>query len=372
MLAAVSRSSVPPSLASRLLPFVGAFACLALVWTLRSVLVPLLLAFVLAYALDPIVDRLHRLGISRGLGAIVVLGGFLVGVVALLLASVPYFVDEFAAAGDQLPAQLSALHKRFDPWVLKTFHVTLPHTWSELVTRIGEGLRTRGPQAVEGIVAALFGTINAVLVVVGALIVPLFALYLLIDFDRIVASAKRLVPRRFAPSVLSIASDVHGTLGGYVRGQITACVVLALLYAGGLRAIDLRLAIPVGIFTGCFAFVPYVGFGVGASMAIAMALLDWKGPEHLALTVGVMLFVQLCDALVVTPRIVGRSVGLSPLEVLLSLMAAGTLFGFLGVLLAVPIGATAKIVLSHATRAYLASEFYASSRASSPPGELGS
>jgi predicted PurR-regulated permease PerM len=119
-----------------------------------------------------------------------------------------------------------------------------------------------------------------------------------------------------------------------------------------------RLAVPIGVLTGMLAFVPYVGFGFGATLAVSMATLDWQGPGRLLAVLAVMLGVQVLDGLVVTPRIVGRSVGLAPLEVLLTMMAAGTLFGFLGVLLAVPLGAVVKILARRFVRAYLASDFY--------------
>jgi predicted PurR-regulated permease PerM len=167
-----------------------------------------------------------------------------------------------------------------------------------------------------------------------------------------------MIPRRWTPVVTEIAQEIHHTLGGYVRGQLTACLVLAALYAGGLSIVGLRLAVPIGIVTGMLAFVPYVGFGLGLSMAVGIALLNWQGGNHLIATVGVMLIVQVLDGMLITPRIVGRSVGLRPIEVLLTMMAAATFFGFLGVLLAVPLGAVVKILVGRALRVYLDSDFY--------------
>ena len=205
---------------------------------------------------------------------------------------------------------------------------------------------------------ALFGTLNVILIFVATLIVPVFALYLLIDFDRNVERVKGLMPRRLAPTVGSIALEIHRTLGGYVRGQLTACILLSMLYSSGLMLAGLRLAAPIGFVTGMLAFVPYVGFSLGLSMAVGMSLLDWQGPNHLLAVLSVMLLVQVLDGMVITPRIVGRSVGLRPIEVLLTMMAAATLFGFLGVLLAVPLGAVVKILVGRATTLYLESDFY--------------
>jgi len=188
--------------------------------------------------------------------------------------------------------------------------------------------------------------------------VPVFSLYLLIDFDRNVERTRKLIPRRWGPFVGSVAHEIHRALGGYVRGQLTACLVLSLLYSAGLMMAGVRLAAPIGFITGMLAFVPYIGFGIGLSMAVGMAILGWQGTNHVVAVVAVMLLVQALDGMIITPRIVGRSVGLRPIEVLLTMMAAATLFGFLGVLLAVPLGAVVKILVGRATTIYLESDFY--------------
>jgi predicted PurR-regulated permease PerM len=348
----------PSASPRRLVFFLGLATALVLFYLLRGVLIPLFFAFLLAYALDPVVDRLEALKVPRSAGALLVMtlicGAAITGVILV----VPYLIDEFRLAGDQFPEQMRALKERLDPWVWQVFHINLPHTWGELASKIAESARARMPDVIQGSTGALFGTLNIILIIVAALIVPVFALYLLIDFDRNVERFQGLIPRRWTPLVGSIASEIHRTLGGYVRGQLTACGVLSALYAGGLTLAGLRLAIPIGVITGMLAFVPYVGFGIGVSMAVCIALLDWHGTNHLIAVVAVMFLVQILDGMAVTPRIVGRSVGLRPIEVLLTMMAAATLFGFLGVLLAVPLGALVKIFLSRATGVYLGSDFY--------------
>lgn len=329
-----------------------------LTYLLRGVLVPLFFAFLLAYALDPFVDRLEALKVPRTVGAVLVLVAISAATITALVLAVPYVIDEFRLAGEQLPEQLRALKERFDPWVWQVFHINLPHTWGELASKIADEMKARTPDLVQGSIVALFGTLNVILIVVATLIIPVFALYLLIDFDRNVERAKWLVPRRWAPTVGSVALEVHRTLGGYVRGQLTACFVLSLLYSAGLMLAGVRLAVPIGFFTGMLAFVPYIGFGIGLSMSVTMALLAWQGVNHLVAVVSVMLMVQVADGMLITPRIVGKSVGLRPIEVLLTMMAAATLFGFLGVLLAVPLGAVVKILVGRATSIYLESDFY--------------
>jgi predicted PurR-regulated permease PerM len=147
-------------------------------------------------------------------------------------------------------------------------------------------------------------------------------------------------------------------VGGYVRGQILACLILGSFYAGGLSWVGLRMAIPIGVLTGMLAVVPYLGFTSGLLLALLMGVLDWHGWGFLAQILAVMLGVQVLDGLFITPRVVGRSVGLGPVEVLLALTLSGAVFGFIGVLLAVPLGAAVKIFLRRGVRAYKASEFY--------------
>jgi predicted PurR-regulated permease PerM len=362
MLAAVSQGpqgTTEPraSTSRRILAWAGAAGLLALAYTLRGVLVPLFLAFLLAYALDPVVDRLDRWRIPRSVGAPLVMLALVAGIVTVVYLGVPFAANEFSLASERLPAELESLRQRIEDLAYTRYHYRLPETWSEVFSKYGALLKGQMPDASK-VRDAFFGTMNAIFVVLGTLIVPIFALYLLGDFDRIVKRAALLVPRRYAPVAFEIVGEIHVTLGRYVRGQIVTNLVLSAAYAGGLALTGVRLAIPIGIMTGMLAAVPYVGLLTGTVLAVLMALLDWHGPGQIAGVVAVMAIVGTLDGMVITPRIVGGSVGLKPLEVLLTMMAAGTLFGFVGVLLAVPIGAVLKILLHRAVVAYLDSSYY--------------
>ena len=342
----------------RALVGVGLLLAFGLTYLLRGVIVPLFLAFLLAYALDPLVGRLSRLGLPRAAGAALIMLGIATALGVLLVYAVPLFLDELRAAATDFPEQLQGLERRVEPWMWNTLHLKLPHSLAELGHAVGERVEAELPSMLSAAALALFGTLSYLMVLLSALIVPVFALYLLVDFDRIVRRLGDLVPRRWHPGTADIAQQVHRTLGGYVRGQLTVNLVLAALYATALRVVDLRLAVPIGILTGMLAFVPYVGFLTGLALAMVMATLDWHGVGALVAVPAVMFLVQLLDAMLVTPRIVGRSVGLAPLEVLVTMMASASLFGFLGVLLAVPLGAVVKILLQRAVRAYLRTDFY--------------
>ncbi len=336
--------------------FLALVLVIGLGYTLRGVLVPLFLAFLVAYALDPFVDRLEVMRVPRPLGAILVMLGLAGLLTVILIYTIPLFIDEVSDASATLPEKIGRLQARIEPWFATQLHMKLPHSLNDLSKAAAE--RLQGEGAWETARTALFGTLGYVGVALSALIVPVFALYLLIDFDRIVNKVEQLIPRRWSPGVSSVARDIHKTLSGYVRGQLTANVVLAALYATGLRVVDIRLAVPIGVMTGMLAFVPYVGFTMGLLVALSMAILDWQSAGTVLGVIAVMGGVQIIDAMVITPRIVGRSVGLAPLEVILTMMTAGALFGFLGVLLAVPLGAVAKILVQRGVKNYLASGFY--------------
>ncbi|MBP9113022.1 MAG: AI-2E family transporter [Polyangiaceae bacterium] len=356
------RVETPPwlrALERHILYFVAAFGFCAVLYLLRGVLFQLFFAFLIAYALDPIVDKLEEWKIPRGLAAAFVLSALIVTFVLILLFTIPALIDEIRSAGKDLPDKLQGLEERMRPWILKVFKVRVPVNLSELVTTLQERIGQMGPKFGETVMNALFGTLGYIALLLSALIVPVFSLYLLIDFDRIVMRVGFLLPKRWEPGIRGFAGDVHKTLGSYVRGQITANLVLASLYSIGLWVVGVRLAVPIGILTGMLGFVPYIGFMLGLLLAVGMAAIDGQGgATQVALVVAVMGGVQILDGFIVTPRIVGQSVGLSPLEVLIMMMAAGSLFGFFGILFAVPLGAILKIAIVRFTRYYLKTDFY--------------
>ncbi len=352
------RERFDPAPRMLLLLLLGVLA-VAVAYLLRAVLAPLFFAFIVAYALDPAVDRLERVRVPRPVGAALIMLAITSGLVVLVIYAVPMFSSQVRVTATELPAKLSALEAKADPWLVSTFGVHMPHTMSEVVATFGGEIKDALPTTLSAVALALFGTLSYVAVALSALIVPVFALFLLVDFNRIVERTALLVPRRWQGTVGAVAREIHHTLKSYVLGQLTANLVLGTLYATGLRIVDVRFAIPIGLLTGMLAFVPYIGFLTGLTLALTMAILDWHGIGTVAGVLIVMGAVQLLDGLIVTPRIVGRSVGLAPLEVIVTMMAAASVFGFFGVLLAVPLGAVIKIIVRRLVRMYLRTAYYA-------------
>jgi predicted PurR-regulated permease PerM len=354
------------------LPFLALALLVAFVFMLRGVLLALFLAFLAAYALDPVVDRVEQLRVPRGVAALLVMIAFTGVLVTVIFFSVPVMVSEFAEASARLPEKLVALQKNAGQWLWERFHFRLPVTWGELASKYGAELRTHAPNP-SSVINALFGTVSAIFVLLGTLIIPVFTFYLLVDFNRIIDRSRALLPRRYAPAVESLMGEINSMLKRYVRGQVLTCLVLAVFYATALRIVGIRLAIPIGIITGVLAFVPYVGLGFGILLAVSMAVLEWHSAAHLLAVVGVMGAIGVLDGMVITPRIVGGSVGLKPLEVLVTMAAAAAVFGFLGIIFAVPLGAVLKIIIRRGTDAYLRSRLYSEppspGEAVAPPGK---
>ena len=321
---------------------------------LSSVLAPLGIAFMVSYLLDPLVDRLEQARIPRSVSALGLLFLTITTFAILIRFGVPALAVELATLAEGLPDRLATAQIEVTRWLWDTAHIKVAKTPAELSKNYASEL----PGIAWAAVGAAWTTLSYVRVVVGLAIVPLFTVYLLIDFDRIGRRIHALVPRRWERDVMQVSAEIHATLGGWIRGQATAGLVLSVLYSAGLKLIGLPLAIPIGVLTGLLAFVPYVGFGVGCSLALLVGMLHWGGATLLLHIMMVMLGVQLLDASVVTPRVVGSSVGLGALEVLLAIMASGALLGFLGVLFAVPLGAIVKILVQHGIRAYLRSDLY--------------
>jgi predicted PurR-regulated permease PerM len=287
---------------------------------LRGILTPILLAFIIAYVLDPIVDQLETWRVPRPAGIAIVLA-MVLGVLALF-----------------------------------------PHTTTELIARLGEYASTLASSilapASNVLTTLMGGTLSVIGSVFAAVVVLVLAVYLLNDFDRLTAGIRELIPLRWRATVTSYAEEIDQILSHFLRGQLTVMAVLAVLYGGAYALLGVRLAVPIGIAAGILNFIPYLGGAFALAAGVLMSLLDgW----HTGQLVGVVLaytVVQALEGFVITPRIVGQTVGLPEIWVLVALFVGGEIFGFLGVLLALPAAAVAKIFVAHAVQYYRTTELY--------------
>lgn len=332
----------------------AAIVFLAILWFLGDVLLPFVLAGAIAYCLDPIADRLERLGLSRMLATIVITIFAIVLFTVLVLLVVPTLVrqaEDLAAVAPQLLQSIQTfLTERFPD--LLDEGSTLRQSLSDL----GETLRARGAEFFNQIVSGALGIINVVLLVV---LVPVITFYLLLDWDNLVAKIDSLLPRDHAPVIRRLATQIDGTLASFIRGQGTVCLILGTYYAAGLMLVGLQFGLVVGFVAGLITFIPYVGAVVGGVLAVGLALFQFWGEWWwIAVVAGIFGLGQFIEGNILTPYLVGTSVGLHPVWLIFALSVFGGLFGFVGMLVAVPLAAALGVVARFGVEQYKSSRLY--------------
>ncbi|MGC4088613.1 MAG: AI-2E family transporter [Polyangiaceae bacterium] len=339
---------------------------------LRGVLTPVFLAFTIAYILDPVVDRFEALRIPRALGIVIVLSAAL-GAIALFLTLVlPSIAVDVATVASELPRHAQDALSDVERW-LAGRGVSMPHSVSEWIERFGGQAEAAAGALVASAGGALGwligGTASILESIVAWLIVPIFAVYLLNDFDRITAAVDQLIPPRYRETVQSYAREIDQVLSQFMRGQLTVMLALAVLYGVSYSLLGVRLAVPIGIAAGVLNFIPYLGGAFALSAGLLMSLLGGFHPQQLLGVVVAYVIVQLLEGFFITPRVVGKTVGLREVWVLFALFVGGEAFGFLGVLLAVPVAAVAKIFVLRALDTYKRSAWFEVPTEPSPPNE---
>ncbi len=347
-----------------------ALGCVALLYLLRGMLAPVVLAFALAYLLDPAVDRLERVGVPRSAGIALLLVVALAALGLGLVLVLPAVIHDIAALVAELPPALNRLLETTQPW-LAAHGLPLPRSGSEALAALAANVQQLMPDAVgvaQSAGRALLGsTASALGVVAAAVMVPVLSFHLLRDFDLIVAAVVELMPAGRREALVSMGRDVHAVLGHFVRGQLIVMAILAVLYAAGYSLVGVRLAIPIGLVAGLFSFIPYVGSALALALGLLMSVLHFSGWAPLAGVLLVYAVVQALEGFVITPRVVGGQLGLPAVWVLLALMAGAELFGFLGVMLALPAAAVVKVFVDRALRRYRESALYAGLPPEAPP-----
>ncbi len=336
-----------------------------ILWLLKPVLTPFVVALVLAYALTPVVNWLDRLGkgrMPRVLAVILVELWLLLIVTGVFLLMVPIIAKELPLMREQLPAMMDSVNVALKPWLAQWgFHWSLNGT--NLKTFVLKYLSTNMEDATTSLLTSLkMGGSVAFTVVGNAVLIPVALFYLLMDWERIMALLHALIPPRMHARVDRFLGDVNEVLGQYMRGQLLVMLILAGFYSLGLTLFGLELALPIGIFTGLAMFVPYVGFGVGLVLAIGAGLLQFTAAKGLSPTILMISVVygggQLLEGFFLTPRLVGERIGLHPLAVIFALLAFGQLLGFVGVLIALPMSAILLVAIRRVREGYLASPLY--------------
>jgi predicted PurR-regulated permease PerM len=335
-----------------------AAAAVAFVWLLGPVLTPFVIGAVLAYALHPLVEQLAARRVPRVLAVVLVEIGAIAALTALMLLIVPILSKELPLLNDQLPVLVERANQSVTPW-LKQMGVDVTLDGSNLRAILIKYLDANWSNGLAAALASARIGGSIVATVVGYLIlIPVVLFFLLIDWPFYVLRAIALVPPRLRERVASFTSDCDTVLGQYLRGQLLVMLMMAAFYSVGLALFGFDLAVPVGVFTGLAIFVPYVGFGVGLVLALlagALQFTGWYGPVAVLVVYGIG---QIVEGLFLTPRMVGKRIGMSPLTVIFALFAFGHLFGFVGVLIALPASALIAVATARLRASYTQSSLY--------------
>ncbi|MFO1219768.1 MAG: AI-2E family transporter [Burkholderiaceae bacterium] len=336
---------------------IAALAAL-LLWLLAPVLTPFVVGAVLAYALQPMVERLVSMRVPRLLAVLVVEVAALLLLLSLALLIVPVLAKELPLLKAQVPALLERLNQSVTPW-LAQFGIQFAFDVASLKAWLTKLLDANLDEWLGAALASARIGGSALLSFVGNLVlIPVVLFYLLADWAPLVERMQALIPPRLRGNVLGFMADCDAVLGQYLRGQLLVMLVLAVYYAGALAVVGFDLALPLGVFTGLAVAVPYVGYGLGLTLSLLAALLQFASVKGVLLVAVVYGVGQLLEGFVLTPRLVGERIGLNPLAVIFALLAFGTLFGFVGVLVALPASAVGLVALRRAREAYLASRLY--------------
>jgi predicted PurR-regulated permease PerM len=325
---------------------------------LGNILTPFLIGGILAYIGNPAVSWGERHRVPRTVGTLLVLAITILVVFALILVLTPLVHSEFAQLLQRLPDLATLLQTKFAPWLEEKFGIALQLDLASIKEMIADNLpdaQALTPKVLSSVKAG--GTLILAIVINLALI-PVVMFYLLRDWNVILARVEELTPRRWLAKLRTVAVEVDDVLAEFLRGQASVMIVLATYYAIALWIAGLQFAVPIGILTGLLVFVPYVGFGLGLILGVLAALLQWHGLPGFIAVLAVYGVGQLLEGYVLVPWLVGDRIGLHPVAVIFALLAFGQLFGFAGVLLALPASAVLLVALRHLRKAYNDSALY--------------
>ena len=323
-------------------------------WFLGPVILPFLVGGAIAYFLDPVADRLERMGLSRVAATTVISLVALLIVILLVLAVIPLLAQQLTALINAAPEIIRKLEAQLTAAFPDLTDST--STMRQTLAEIAQSIQSKGGAVAQGLINSLFSLVSWLLFIV---IVPVVAFYLLVDWDHMIARIDELLPRAHAPVIRQLAREVDTVLAGFVRGQLSVCLILGGFYATALMAAGLQFGLIVGAFAGAITVIPYVGSLFGGALAIGLALYqfwgDWLQIALIAVIFGIGQFVE---GNILTPRLVGKSVGLHPVWLMFALSVFGALFGFVGMLVAVPLSATVGVLARFLIARYQDSRLY--------------
>ena len=329
-----------------------------LLYLLGPILSPFLFAAILAYTCDPLVDRLEARRLPRTLGTVLVLFLVLGVFVLLLVILIPLFYKELTMLYARVPDFLATLASKLEPVVQHYLGANVTLDVAGIKGLLSDNMQGAPDVAGKVLSSLKIGGLAVLGFVVNLLLIPVVFFYLLRDWDVFVEKIDHLVPRRWHERVTAIAHDVDAVLAEFLRGQLMVILIMATFYVIGLWFTGLEFALPIGIITGFLVFVPYVGMITGLTLATLAGFMQFGATGGLVWVWVVFAIGQTLEGMVVTPWLVGNRIGLHPVAVIFALLAFGQVFGFFGILLALPASAALLVGLRHVRRDYLDSGMY--------------
>jgi predicted PurR-regulated permease PerM len=330
---------------------------LALTW-LGPVLTPFLVGAILAYLGTPIVARAERRGVPRSLSTLLVMLFMGILLAGLFLVLIPLVQAEVTSITKRLPDLVAQMTARVGPFLQEKFDITLSLDFDSIRTFISDNAEQARQLSVRLLSGVKTGGAIVLSLLVNLALIPVVMFYLLRDWNMILARLDDLLPRRWGPKVRAISREVDGVLAEFLHGQLLVMIALAAYYTVALSIVRLDHAVAIGILTGLLVFIPYVGFGLGFLLGVTAAALEFNGWPGFFAVLAVYGVGQLLESYVLVPFMVGDRIGLHPLAVIFALLAFGELFGFAGVLMALPVSAVLLVGLRHLRRAYVESPVY--------------
>jgi predicted PurR-regulated permease PerM len=326
----------------------------ALLWGLGDVILPFIVGSAIAYFLDPVADRLERAGLSRTAATATISVAALMVFVLLALLIVPMLVRQLVQLVNAAPTILGDLQnfltERF-PHIMDQNSVV-----RDTLAALGRTIQSRGGELASGLLSSAMSVINFIVFII---VVPVVAFYMLLDWDHMVARVDDTLPLDYRDQIRAIARDIDRVLAGFVRGQVSVCMMLGTYYSVALMFAGLQFGLIVGAIAGLITFIPYVGALIGGGLAIGLALFQfWGDWMQIGIVAGIFAVGQFLEGNILTPRLVGKSVGLHPVWLLFALSAFGTLFGFVGMLVAVPVAAAIGVLARFGIGQYRISRLY--------------
>ncbi|MGF9562372.1 AI-2E family transporter [Neorhizobium sp. JUb45] len=328
-------------------------------WFFRSILLPFVAGMALAYFLDPVADWLERRGLSRMMASVLILVSFVLIFALSLMLVIPVIVNQFSQFAAAMPGYITQLQQilsspetSFLPgWVTSQIE-TVKQNFSEVLSQ--------GAGFIGTLFAQVWNSGKAIIDVVSLLIVtPVVAFYLLLDWDRMVNKVDSWIPRDQVQVVRQLAREMDRSVAGFIRGQGSLCLILGIFYAAGLSAVGLNFGLLIGFVAGMISFIPYIGSLIGLVLSVGVALVQfWPEYTWIIATAGVFFLGQFIEGNILQPKLVGSSVGLHPVWLMFALFAFGAMFGFVGLLVAVPAAAMVGVLVRFVLSRYLDSDIY--------------